>query len=305
MTVVVATKDRPELLSECLRSITLAITDGDELVVAESGDSHVAAAAGGLDHELTHVRVDRAGKSRQLNAALARSENPVVLFTDDDCRVPATWADAMAAAFEDPAVAIAFGPVVGLTHVSGGAPPVGPPAGEAPFVTWTYAHGASMAVRRTSLVEVGGFDERLGPGAPAHGEEHDLLLRLRERGWTAAIAESPPVQHLEWRDDQQHKANLMVYERGSGAFLGAAVRRAPRATLLLLKYRLGYQLALFAERRQRGWTFGPRALVAFAGGLLYGVRLRPSGSPVTRDSSRRIRPRTRWANPRQPGGRTA
>lgn len=302
MTVVVATKDRPEFLSECLRSIASAITDCDELVVAESGDSQAAAAAIGLDRDVTHVQVDRAGKSRQLNAALVRSANPVVLFTDDDCRVPATWADTMAAAFEDPAVAIAFGPVVGLTHVPGGAPAVGPPPGEAPFVTWTYAHGASLAVRRSALVEVGGFDERLGPGAPAHGEEHDLLLRLRERGWKAVIASAPPVQHLEWRNEREQLANVLVYERGSGAFLGAALRRSPRAALPLIKHRLRYQLALFAERRQRGWTFGPRTLAAFVGGLLYGVRLRPPGS--RRASSRRIRPRTRWANPRGPGSPT-
>jgi glycosyltransferase involved in cell wall biosynthesis len=276
VSVVVATKDRPEFLPDCLASITAGLADGDELVVAEAGDSGAGSALARLDRPAVLVRVDGGGKSRQLNVAVARCANPVLLFTDDDCRAPLGWADAMAGPFQsDPGIAIAFGPVVGLTDLSGDTPAVVPPPGDAPFATWTYAHGASLAVRRTALLDVGGFDERLGPGAPAHGEEHDLLLRLREQGWRAVIASAPPVQHLEWRDDQEVLANLLVYERGSGAFLGAALRRAPRQAWPLLKQRLGYQLALFGEGRRRGWLFGPRTLAAFGGGLVYGIRLRP------------------------------
>lgn len=290
MSVIVATRDRPDFLPDCLGSIAAELTGDDELIVAETGDSAVASAAGTLDRSLIHLHSPVAGKSRQLNEAIARASNPILLFTDDDCRTAPGWADAMAAPFGDDRTAIAFGPVTGLTHVPG-EPVTGPPPGEAPFVTWTYAHGASMAVRRAALLAVGGFDARLGPGAPAHGEEHDLLLRLREAGWRAVIADAPPVRHLAWRDDEQTLTNLLVYERGSGAFLGAALRRAPRAAVPLLRHRLGYQRALFADRRQRGTAFGPRTLVSFAGGLLYGVRLRPLG--VRRSTSRRTLPRTR------------
>src|SRR3546814_18359204 len=82
-----------------------------------------------------------------------------------------------------------------------------------------------MALRRHAAIEVGGFDERLGPGAPLHGEEHDLVLRLYEAGWQGVVADAPVVEHLDWRDDSERLANLLVYSRGAGAFLGAALRR--------------------------------------------------------------------------------
>lgn len=274
--VVVATRDRPELLADCVRALVAALRPGDELVVAEAGDSGAAAALAMVDERsgpVAHlVPVPGGGKSRQLNAGIARATAPVLLFTDDDCRVPEGWPGALAAALDDPAVAVAFGPVAGLTHVPGTAGAIGPPPGEAPLATWTYAHGASFAALRGAVLAVGGFDERLGPGAPAHGEEHDLLLRLREAGWRAVIADAPPVAHVGWRDDAAESANALVYERGSGAFLGAALRRSPRRAWPLVKQRLGYQRQLRRES-----PFGRRALRAFGGGLAYGVRQRPWG----------------------------
>src|SRR3546814_18684182 len=88
----------------------------------------------------------------------------------------------MSAAFDDPRVGAAFSDVKGLSSVAGDEPPPLPP-GPPPAVTWAYLNGAGMALRRHAAIEVGGFDERLGPGAPLHGEEHDLVLRLYEAGW--------------------------------------------------------------------------------------------------------------------------
>jgi hypothetical protein len=272
----VATRDRPRLLPDAVRALAATLGPADELVVAEAGDSGAAAALAVVDLATGPaprlVVVPGGGKSRQLNAGIAMATAPLLLFTDDDCRVPPGWADGLAAALDDPAVAIAFGPIEGLTHVPGAAGAAGPPPGEAPLTTWTYAHGASFAARRTAVLAVGGFDERLGPGAPAHGEVHDLLLRLREAGGRAVIAAAPPVAHAPWRDDAAESANALVYERGSGAFLGTALRRSPRRAWPLLKHRLGYQRQLRRES-----PFGRPAFRAFLGGLAYGVRQRPWG----------------------------
>jgi cellulose synthase/poly-beta-1,6-N-acetylglucosamine synthase-like glycosyltransferase len=259
-------------------SVAPQLADGDELIVAEAGDSAAAAALASLGDPSVGRVVSAVGlaKTRRQNAAVNGTSAEIVLFTDDDCRVGPGWIDGLVSPFDDPTVGIAYGPVRGLTHLPGSGEPVHPPPGEAPLVPWTYAHGASFAIRRSALIAVDGFDERLGPGAPpGSGEDHDILLRLREHGWRAVIADAPPVEHLDWRSSEQAAANALVYERGSGAFLGAALRRSPRGGWPLFKHRLGYERQLLADRTGPDRAFARQAIRAFAGGLLYGVRLRP------------------------------
>lgn len=272
--VVLPTYDRPAMLRDCAASIVAALGPGDEFVVSEAGSRTAADLVADLDPRPLVVPVDGRGKSRQVNIGVAVTSAPIILFTDDDCRVAPDWVDALVAPFDDPQVAIAFGPVRGLSHLDG-EEDHGPAPGEAPFVTWTYAHGASFAVRRSALAAIGGFDERLGPGAPAHGEEHDVLLRIRERGWRAVIADAPAVEHLAWRDATETTTNLLVYERGAGAFIGAALRRNWRDGWPLLKHRLGYERQLVADRRGTERRFAGQAVRAFAGGVVYGLRLKP------------------------------
>lgn len=275
VTGLVCTKDRSELLGAALRSLAAALRPQDELVVVEHGASGAAAILEELACRSVLVTARRAGKSRQLNEGVLAAGSEVIVCTDDDCRVPPGWVSAMAAPFADPAVGIVFGPVDGLSGVAGTVGPRRLEPGPAPSVTWHYANGAAMAVRRSMVVEIGGFDERLGPGAPQHGEEHDLVLRAQEAGWQVRIAAVPPVEHVGWRDRVAERHNLSVYSRGAGAFIGAALRRAPRRHLGLLVRRARYQARLWRFWRVEGPWFGPRTTLSFLGGLVAGLRLEP------------------------------
>jgi GT2 family glycosyltransferase len=226
------------------------------------------------DERFQHVLVHEPGKSRQINDGIRRPTHELVVLTDDDCRVDPSWVAAMCAPFEDATVGAVFGGVDGLSGVRE-APPQRPLPGPAPEVTWDYANGAAMAVRRSAVVAIGGFDERLGPGAPVHGEEHDLVLRLQEAGWTVRVAAAPIVEHLEWRDPAETRQNLLVYSRGAGAFLGAALRRAPRRWGRTVLRRGRYQATLWGHRQSEGPWFGPATTLAFVRGLVRGLLLRP------------------------------
>jgi len=58
--------------------------------------------------------------------------------------------------------------------------------------------GLNMAVRREALLEVGGFDVRLGPrgSRPSVGEESELCLRLLRRGHGVRYDPRAEVEHL-------------------------------------------------------------------------------------------------------------
>ncbi len=272
--VLVCTRGRPELLGTALASIDAALGPEDELRVVEADGAAAAGAVARLRGPARHLVAPRPGKSRQLNLGLRAAARPVVVMTDDDCEVDAGWVQAMAAPFDDPAVGAVFGDVVGLSGVRGvDVPPLAP--GQPPAVTWEYANGAAMALRREAVLALGGFDERLGPGAPLHGEEHDLVLRLQDAGWSVRIADAPPVRHLDWRDEGATRRNLLVYSRGAGAFVGAALRRSPRAGARLLARRARYQASLWRHAGAEGPTFGPATTAAFVQGLARGLTLRP------------------------------
>jgi GT2 family glycosyltransferase len=286
LSALVCTRDRPRLVGECLRSLAAAMPDGGEVVVVAYGDDSARDTVGGLGVDAQFHLAPRGGKSRQLNLGVAAAKNDVIVITDDDCRVEPDWLTAMAAPFSDPAVGATFGHVVGLSSVRG-RPQSPVPPGPAPEESWAYANGAAMAIRRLAVLAIGGFDERLGPGAPLHGEEHDLVLRLQEAGWEVRIAAAPPVGHVEWRDEAETRHNLLVYSKGAGAFIGAALRRSPARWARTALRRCRYQAQLWRYHEAEGWTFGPATTWAFVRGLARGLLLRPlrlSGPRSSRSS---------------------
>lgn len=274
LTALVCTRDRPQLLEACLASLAADLPEDGELLVVVHGDRVAADEVRALGMPARVLHEGRRGKSRQLNAGLAAATHDIVVLTDDDCRVEPGWLAAMAAPFRDRTVGAAFGDVRGLSGVRD-APLQPVPPGPAPSESWSYANGAAMAVRREAVFAIGGFDERLGPGAPVHGEEHDLVLRLQEAGWGVVVADAPPVGHVEWRSDQENRRNLLVYSRGAGAFIGAALRRAPRRWARTAVRRTRYQLHLWRHGGAEGRWFGPATTWAYLAGLVHGVRLRP------------------------------
>jgi GT2 family glycosyltransferase len=277
-TVVVCSRDRPDALARCLKSVAEAVRAGDEVIVVESGmPAESSAAAPSLLVPYRHLRSADRRKSAKLNLAARHATGGVLLLTDDDCQVPPGWVQAMTEAFEmAPRVAVAFGPVLGLTSLPGGRPAARLAPGPAPQENWAYAHGASMAVLRSSLFDVGGFDERLGPGSATQaGEEADLVVRLVEQGWACVIADAPAVTHDDWRDTKQTLANLVVYEQGAGAWLGAGLRRSPARSVKLLLLRLRYQAQVWTDGRDRPRYLGPRTTAAFLTGLARGLTYKP------------------------------
>jgi len=108
--------------------------------------------------------------------------------------------------------------------------------------------GGNMAIRVSDLEELGGFDERLGPGSryPA-AEDNDLGLRLLARGYSIRYEPEALVYHRAWRGAASYPLVRWRYGRGKGAFyakssqpgdrygrsravadLGARARRLPR-----------------------------------------------------------------------------
>jgi glycosyltransferase involved in cell wall biosynthesis len=243
---VVPTRDRPALLGECLAALRAELQPGDEVVVADSASSDgpaVAAVAEG--YGARYVRCDEPGASLARNAGWQAAAAEQVAFVDDDVLVHAGWA----AALRDVVLGDGVGFAVGRTVAGGstrGAPTTvtgaRPPDVIATMTRRPVGGSGNCVVRRAALEQVGGFDERLGPGRwLGAGEDLELFDRLLHAGWTGRYVHEAVAAHEQWRDVAERRRLQVGYGKGMGARVAAAVRRdrTSGTALLVEVFRLG------------------------------------------------------------------
>lgn len=274
--MVVPTRDRPEMLSRCLRTLRTALRPDDELIVVDSASRDAArVAAVATEAAATLLRCARPGVDRARNTGWRRAEHDLVLFTDDDVQVDAGWADAFAAACRDHPEA-AF--VTGWIGVPPGQDPglqvaVKDDPEPAVLDRWTrgvLGHSASLAVRRSVLEQVGGFDEALGAGGRFRSApELDLFDRIFATGAVGRFEPAARAWHDQWRGSEELVRLHWSYGFGTGARLAKLARTDRRrmrqvAGQVLGEWGVGDVATQLAHRR---WRAVLAALVRMAGYL--------------------------------------
>ncbi len=243
LSVVVATRDRPQMLEECLAALERSVAPDDEVIVVDSASnphnaSLVAAAA--ERHGARLVVCHLPGASLARNTGWHAGRHGVVAFVDDDVRVSDTWADGVRGVFDDHR-AVAF--VTGRLALDESGEAAERPVAhfdraDAGVIDQTtareFGHGANLAVRRGALEAVGGYAEEFGPGArwPA-AEDLELLDRLLGAGFAGRYEPSAVATHVQWRA----RRDLVPLEWSYGVGQGARLARLwssdrPRARLV-------------------------------------------------------------------------
>ncbi len=212
ISVIVATRDRAASLERLLGSLDAleAPPVPWEVVVADNGSSDgtprlLADWREGRE-ERRVVRVAEPGKSRAANSAIAASGGELLAFVDDDVVADPKWLveiwdyfeknDCAAAqgavdwpedACADPALRDdleKYGTIVRV-HQSP----------ECPSQRLT---GANMVLRRHAFNVVGGFNEKLGPGAAGASEDTELGQRiLAVGGWIGYVERARVVHEVD------------------------------------------------------------------------------------------------------------
>jgi glycosyltransferase involved in cell wall biosynthesis len=208
LTVVVCTRNRAELLFDCLDSVVSDRSPGVclEVVVVDNGSTDDTAAVVAARPSVRYVVEPVAGLSRARNAGLAAATGALVAFLDDDARPDRGWASAIVDAGRRWPEASAFGGPVRLEWI-GRRPYWLVPELERWFSaidhgptarllqSGEYPVGANLVVRRDEALAVGGFSLELGrvDGSLISEEETELLQRLvGPIGW----APDAGVRHL-------------------------------------------------------------------------------------------------------------
>lgn len=233
MSIVIPTRNRPEMLARCLKSVVAAMRPEDELIVVDSASRDpepVAQTAVGLGAKV--LRSELPGATRARNMGWRAAKNDLIVFADDDVWVDAGWATAIVQ------------PLIkadGVEFVTGR---VEAPEGQTSYYVaikddpdptvfdrttrGLVGHSASMAARRSALEEVGGFDVWMGPGARFRGaDDGDLFDRLFLRDYLCAYEPAALAWHDQWRE----KAGLVRLNFDSGVGAGGRLAKLLRTDI--------------------------------------------------------------------------
>jgi len=202
----------------CAVSTILANTHPDfELVIVDQSpedDTERAVTPFLRDSRLRYVRSQERGLSRARNLAIREARAEIIAFTDDDCEVPTDWLEKIEAAFQErPEAAIVF------CNVAAG--PFDPQQGFIPAYTRpdrflatsiddknaARGIGAGIALRKSVIESLGGFDSMLGAGSEyCSCEDGDLAVRILLKGLPIYETNSVTVIHHGFRTFEEGKA---------------------------------------------------------------------------------------------------
>lgn len=234
VSVVLCTRDRPDQLEECLRSLMAVRPRPFEVIVVDNAPSDDRTRSACERYPVRYVVEPHPGLSRARNRGVVEARGEAVAFTDDDCIVDQAWLAGLDAAFSDPLVMAVTG-YVGPLEVEHSAQflfeayggfnrgfrralydgLVGSPAG----VAGVAGAGANMVVRRSAFKAVGLFAEDLGAGTPAAAvEETYLFYRLLATGHRILFDPGRIVWHRHRADDGALRRMLYGYSTGLIAF---------------------------------------------------------------------------------------
>jgi GT2 family glycosyltransferase len=231
--VIVCTRNRPDRLARTLDALHDQEPGGFPVVVVDQSDApDEALEARAATHPgLRVIRDGGRGLSRARNVATRTTAESWLVFVDDDCLVQPGWAAALRREFlEHPEAEMVTG------HVG----PRGGVAGEDMHNSvfevqkqgwkrgrWTrpgaLSFGVCFAVQRRVVERLGGWDERLGPGAPDFpaADDMDFNYRLLREGGGAWLTPAARAEHDQWRRPEDLPA---LYRGYVAAWSGFAVK---------------------------------------------------------------------------------
>ena len=207
VSIVIVSRHRPEALRRCLLGISQLRYDPFEVVVVADPASCSALRMMPQAADIRVVPFDQAHISAARNLGVGAAAGQIIAFIDDDAVPEPNWLHFLIAPFADADVAAAGGYVRGRNGISwqNRAQSVDQAGRQAPIdvdPVWATVltpvggraiktEGTNMAVRRSVLAEIGGFDPRFR----FFLDETDLNLRLAARGLKTAIAPRAEVHH--------------------------------------------------------------------------------------------------------------
>ena len=231
VSAIICTRNRAASLERTLQTtakLDLAGLVAFELVVVDNGSSDATRSVvetfkADAPFPVRYVSELRPGLSAARNSGLTMAGGTLILFTDDDCLVPANWAQVAVDLLKREPLQVIGGRVElhnpAHLQVSVRTSLVGETA--SPLSIFGFVLGANMTFGRAVLDKIGLFDVRLGAGTPLHAaEDTEFAYRALINGIPVRYDPAFVVRHDHRRTGQRDFYRLnRGYAIGGGAMM--------------------------------------------------------------------------------------
>lgn len=300
ISVVIATYNRAPLLQATLEQLRRqAYVPGDEIIIVDNGSADatpevIARAAEEFPVPLRCLHESRRGKGPALNAGISAAGGSILALTDDDVLVADNWIDSIRTIFSEASTDLVGGrvdpnferplPAWLRLEQHGRYTAMGSPLallhyGDAQPLRDRTAVGANLAVRRSVVQALGGFDPQLArrSGSLYGAEDHDFCKRAVAAGYNCEYRPEIRVRH--WvpanRIRLPYFLRWFFWSGVAHAVLGSddpvgvdGARRSTPAYYLRQFVQASFRTAARFLRRQRANSAEAAMDVAFALGYL-------------------------------------
>jgi GT2 family glycosyltransferase len=212
ISVIIPTRNRAQSLATLLDSLDTAKLSPSvtvELIVVNNASTDGTASmldnrnAKRVQDSLKIVEQAAPGKSRALNRALAEARGELLLILDDDVSIDENCIAKHAEAHRQTDFAAIQGRVLpGKDPEGRGADPNRLREYNIPIIDYgdriipiRGLTGTNMSFKRQVLETIGGFDDRLGPGASGFSEDTEFSIRIRKAGFKIGYTPEAVVYH--------------------------------------------------------------------------------------------------------------
>lgn len=301
--VVVATRERPQLLARCLRSLEAQVYPAFEIIVVDNAPRTDVTATFFAERyaaspTIRYVREDRPGLAAAHNAGLREIDGRSchVAFTDDDVIADPYWLCELIQAFW---AAENVGCVTGMifpaaletwpqllieqfggfnkgyhrrvydTHAHRPLDPL------FPYRPGQFGSGANMAFRTEVLDRIDGFRPSLGTGTPAlGGDDLAAFFQVITGGHALVYEPAAIVHHTHYREYAALRRQIFGYGVGLTASMTEVLFNRPRLALDLaakIPRGLWYAISPRSEKnRQKGAGYPAELTRLDQRGMVYG-----------------------------------
>jgi GT2 family glycosyltransferase len=278
--LLICSRNRTQLLWETIQSILKGDEVPPEIVVIDQSktpDSNLMNFQSERKCEFRYVWSEKKGVSVGRNLAVSIATHPILVFTDDDMLVTPTWFGSLVRSL------LTGGPQSVITgrvlssnedDFQGHAPSTRNDKQTVIYkgrIDRDVLFTNNMAICRSVIKSIGGFDTNLGPGTPfPAAEDNDLAFRLLEAGYRIIYDPHAVIYHRAWRSEDEYLWLHWNYGCGQGAFYAKYFSlKDPYTIRRMIRNVGGYLLRVpYRILRQRAQAYRD---ILYVGGLLYGA----------------------------------